>query len=142
VAINYGLGGDGPSADTVTDPQKLFQALPGKAKKYAYLRDVQGDVLGRWFVSEKSKDTIVKMNTGSGKTTVGLLILKSCLNEGLYPVAYFAPDNYLCSQVQAEATALGLKFTDEPRSPAYLINQYISKCTFLTQGSEYDSRES
>jgi hypothetical protein len=22
------------------------------------------------------------------------------------------------------------------------INQYISKCTFLTQGSEYDSRES
>jgi hypothetical protein len=23
-----------------------------------------------------------------------------------------------------------------------VINQYISKCTFLTQGSEYDSRES
>jgi hypothetical protein len=43
VAINYGSGNGGPSADTVTDPQNLFQALPAKDKKYAYLRDVQGD---------------------------------------------------------------------------------------------------
>ena len=39
MALNYASLASGPSADTVTDPQKLFQALPGKAKKYAYLRD-------------------------------------------------------------------------------------------------------
>ena len=38
--INYGVITGGPTADTVTDPQKLFQALPAKAAKYAYLRDV------------------------------------------------------------------------------------------------------
>lgn len=38
-------------------------------------------VLEQWFEKHASKDTIVKMNTGSGKTTVALLILKSCLAE-------------------------------------------------------------
>jgi hypothetical protein len=32
---------------------------------------------------------------------------------------------------------LAVRFADRDH-----INQYISKCTFLTQGSEYDSRES
>ncbi|HEY5063383.1 MAG TPA: helicase C-terminal domain-containing protein [Xanthobacteraceae bacterium] len=125
MAINYGSSGNGPSADTVTDPQKLFQALPAKEKKYAYLRDVQGDVLGKWFLAEKQKDTVIKMNTGSGKTTVGLLLLKSSLNESVYPAAYFAPDNYLCSQVEAEANALGLKFTNDPRSAEYLTGRAV-----------------
>jgi Helicase C-terminal domain/Type III restriction enzyme, res subunit len=123
MAINYGSGTNGPSADTVTDPQKLFQALPAKSKKYAYLRDVQGDVLGKWFAAEKQKDTVIKMNTGSGKTTVGLLLLKSSLNDGVQPAAYFAPDNYLCSQVETEAKALGLKFTDDPRSAEFLAGR-------------------
>ena len=85
MAIKYDSGTKGPSADTVTDPQKLFHALPAKDKKYAYLRDVQGDVLGKWFAAEKQKDTVIKMNTGSGKTTVGLLLLKSTLNEVSIP---------------------------------------------------------
>jgi superfamily II DNA or RNA helicase len=67
-ALNYASLASGPSVDTVTDPQKLFQALPGKAKKYAYLRDVQGDVLGKWHSSRKPTDAVVKMNTGGGKT--------------------------------------------------------------------------
>lgn len=45
MALNYAGMGVGPSADTVTDPQKLFQALPNKARAYSYLRDVQGEVL-------------------------------------------------------------------------------------------------
>ncbi len=136
MAINYGSGAGGPSADTVTDPQKLFQALPAKGKKYAYLRDVQGDVLGKWFAADKHNDTIIKMNTGSGKTTVGLLLLKSSLNEGIYPSAYFSPDNYLCSQVEAEAKALGLKFTDDPtfrRSPdPHYVILHRANCTSIS----------
>ena len=52
--INYGAITGGPTADTVTDPQKLFQALPAKAAKYAYLRDVQGDVLRKWYETRAS----------------------------------------------------------------------------------------
>ena len=120
MALNYTGIGVGPSASTVTDPQKLFQALPNKARAYSYLRDVQGEVLKAWDKQRTQKrDVVIKMNTGGGKTTVGLLMLRSCLNEGVRPAAYFCPDNYLCSQVIREANNLGLRTTDNPRSVEY-----------------------
>lgn len=61
-------------------PVEIFSAL-SRSNKYSYLRNVQSEVLEQWFEKRTSKDTIVKMNTGSGKTTVALLILKSCLAE-------------------------------------------------------------
>ena len=56
------------------------------------------------------------MNTGGGKTVVGLLALKSCINEGVGPAVYVAADHYLCSQVRSEAADLGLAVVEEPRS--------------------------
>ncbi len=120
MALNYTGTGVGPSANTVTDPQKLFQALPNKARAYSYLRDVQGEVLKAWDGQRtQTRDVVIKMNTGGGKTTVGLLMLKSCLNEGVRPAAYFCPDNYLCSQVIREAANLGIRTSDDPRSVEY-----------------------
>lgn len=120
MALNYTGTGLGPSANTVTDPQKLFQALRNKARAYSYLRDVQGEVLKAWDGQRtQTQDAVIKMNTGGGKTTVGLLMLKSCLNEGVRPAAYFCPDNYLCSQVIREAADLGIRTTDDPRSVEY-----------------------
>jgi hypothetical protein len=116
MAINYGSITGGPTADTVTDPQKLFQALPAKAVKYAYLRDVQGEVLRNWYDVRSQHDVVIKMNTGGGKTVVGLLALKSCINEGAGPAVYVAADHYLCSQVASEASSLGLAVVTEPRS--------------------------
>lgn len=43
------------------------------------------------------------MNTGSGKTVAGLMILQSCLNEEKGPAVYVVPDNYLVAQVCEEA---------------------------------------
>lgn len=65
------------------------------------------------------------MNTGSGKTVVGLLILKSCLNEGKGPAVYLTPDNYLVGQVLAEANALGLTTTIDPASAQFLAGKAI-----------------
>lgn len=113
------LGGDRP-VDTLLDPRDIFDALPGKAAKYTYLRDVQGEVLRGWFERRTEKDVVLKMNTGAGKTVVGLLLLKSCLNEKLGPAAYFAPDNYLVGQAMAEAKALGVDVTDDPASGDFL----------------------
>jgi replicative superfamily II helicase len=90
---------EGSTVDTVTDPQKIFHALPAKALKYEYLRDVQGEVLTKWLPIKTQRDVVIKMNTGGGKTVVGLLALKSCLNEGAGPAVYVAPDHYLCDQV-------------------------------------------
>lgn len=96
----------------VIDTTKIFDILPGKNEKYdGYLREVQSEVLKEWFLkSRDKKDSIIKMNTGSGKTVVGLLILQSYINEGYGPCVYVVPDNYLLEQVKLEAQHLNIKY--------------------------------
>lgn len=59
------------------------------------------------------------MNTGSGKTVVGLMILQSCLNEEKGPAVYVVPDKYLVTQVCAEARRLGIQ-TATDRDDIYI----------------------
>ena len=59
-----------------THPRDIFMALPNKSKDYAYPRDVQTEVWNQWFENRNEKNNIIKMNTGSGKTVVGLMILR------------------------------------------------------------------
>lgn len=94
------------------NPRDIFMSLTGKDDKYQYPRDVQGEVWKQWFEVRQNRDTIIKMNTGSGKTIVALLILQSCLNEGKGPALYVVPDNYLVEQVLSQAEALGIKVTN------------------------------
>ncbi len=94
------------------NPRDIFMALTGKDNKYQYPRDVQGEVWKQCFNVRQNKDTIIKMNTGSGKTLVALLILQSCLNEGVGPALYVVPDKFLVEQVKTQADALGIKVTD------------------------------
>jgi hypothetical protein len=70
-------------------------------------------------VSQARFYLVIKMNTGGGKTIVGLLIARSCLNEEAGPVAYLVPDNYLVDQVCNEAGRLGIDTTTDPRAFAY-----------------------
>ena len=119
------LGGGG-AIDTSIQPREIFGLLPKKqATKYQYLRDVQSEVLDQWFEKRNQKDVVIKMNTGGGKTVVGLLLLKSCLNEKKGPVVYIAPDKYLVQQVLVEAGALGLDVTEDPRSAHFLQGRSI-----------------
>jgi replicative superfamily II helicase len=91
--INFGLIGVGSAADTILAPRDIFNALPNKnAHKFQYPRDVQSQVWSKWFERRDKQNLIVKMNTGGGKTVVGLLILKSSLNEGKSPAVYICPD--------------------------------------------------
>ena len=92
-----------------TDPTVIFSGLTERNEKYGYLRNVQDEVLRAWYANREKKDKIIKMNTGSGKTVVGLLILKSCLNEKKGPAVYVVPDRYLVKQVCKEARLLGIK---------------------------------
>lgn len=99
--------------DTV-EPREIFLSLTNKAPKYnGYLRDVQTEVLEMWYQNRNKKDNIIKMNTGSGKTVVGLLLLKSCMNENKGKCVYVVPDNYLVEQVIKEANDLGVNVTKD-----------------------------
>lgn len=88
-------------------------SLPQKDKRYEYPRDVQSEVWRKWFAVRQQKNCIVKMNTGSGKTVVGLVMLQSCLNEEMGPAAYIVPDKYLVTQVCEEAQKLGIQVTQD-----------------------------
>lgn len=107
------------------EPRDIFMSLPSKEKKYEYPRDVQSDVWKKWFEHRQNKNNIIKMNTGSGKTTVGLLILKSCLNEGVGPAVYVVPDGYLVNQVCKEAQSLGLETSTDEKDIKFIRNQSI-----------------
>lgn len=113
------------SNQTVIEPRDIFMALPKKDKIYGYPRDVQTEVWKQWFDKRNEKNTIIKMNTGSGKTVVGLTILQSCLNEGKGPAVYVVPDNLLREQVIEEATKLGIRTASDEGDYYFRGNEAI-----------------
>ncbi len=78
-----------------------------------------------WFDARDANDNVIKLNVGSGKTLVGLLLLQSSLNEGKGPALYVSPDNQLMQQVIQEAAALGIEVTDDRRDPDYVAGEKI-----------------
>ena len=124
----------GPSAaDTKIHPRDIFAALPARSSRYEYLRDVQREVFDGWFGRRAERDLVIKMNTGNGKTLVGLMLLKSALNEHAGPAAYLTPDPvYLVDQVEAAARDLGLSTSRDPRDPAVASGSAILLATVKT----------
>lgn len=112
-------------------PRDIFAALP-REPGYEYLRGPQDQILDQWHNRRDENDLVVKLNTGGGKTVVGLLIAQSCLDDGSGPVAYLVPDHYLAAQVRKEAIAMGIEVTDEPSSYKYASGSAILVDTFQT----------
>lgn len=123
--IDFRKVGSSQKATELLSPRDIFNSLPAKATGFGYLRDVQGQVLDAWDRRRSERDVTIKMNTGAGKTIVGLLILQSCLNEGIAPALYVAPDIYLAQQVQEQAKKLGIRSISDPESTQYLNGQSI-----------------
>lgn len=113
------------SQSSSIEPRDIFMALPEKSEYYEYPRDVQSEVWKQWFESRDNKNTIIKMNTGSGKTVVGLTILQSCLAEGKGPAVYVVPDTYLIKQVCNEAKKLGVKTTQDEDDYDFIMKRAI-----------------
>lgn len=107
-----------------TDPRKIFTTLKRDARFKRPL-DEQADVLDLWYGRRNAKDLTLKMNTGGGKTVVGLLCLQSSLNENIKPAVYITPDNFLVTQVLQEAKALGILATDDEKNPDFLAGRAI-----------------
>jgi hypothetical protein len=122
------------------DPSKIFDLLPKQNSRYAYLRANQAAVLDQWLGVREKRDLIAKMNTGAGKTLLGILMLQSTLNEGIYPALYLCPDNYLARQVMAEANELEIRVVDDPAddlpgAPKVRVRQESSSSLRLRSGS-------
>lgn len=115
----------GTSKSKAIDPREIFMSLPARDRQYEYPRDVQSEVWKKWFEKREQKNAVIKMNTGSGKTVVGLMILQSCLNEGKGPAVYVVPDKYLAVQVCNEAKKLGILAVSDQDDYNYIENRAI-----------------
>lgn len=90
------------------DPVQLFYEELIQKPNYNFLRDNQTEFLRKWHGERGDRDIIGIMETGSGKTLLGLLMLYSKLSEGVGPAAYFCPDNQLVEQVRSQASLYGI----------------------------------
>ena len=110
--------------DDVLHPREVFFTLD-RGPGFSFPRDIQTEVMNRWFDDRDQPDSVIKLNVGSGKTLVGLLLLQSSINEGKGPALYVAPDKQLSQQVIREAEALGLEVTEDPRDADYQAGEKI-----------------
>ena len=117
--IDLGALNKGPGREPAVHPRDIFNALPNKPRGMDYLRGPQDQVLQKWWDRRPARDLVIKMNTGGGKTIVGLLVAQSSLAKGAAPAAYLVPDHYLAEQVTAEAERLGIAVTDNARDMDY-----------------------
>lgn len=91
------------------DPIEIYDTLD-RAHDKGPLRPSQKAVLREWNARQaKTRDFIVKLHTGQGKTLVGLLMLQSRLNAGEGPVVYLCPDHFLIAQTCEQARQFGIR---------------------------------
>lgn len=93
--------------DLPIHPIDIFQGLFHK-EGYSYLRGIQEEVLNSWHSIRDHRDVLCKMNTGSGKTLVSLLMLHSKMNEGVGTSLYLCPDKQLLEQAKKQAELYGI----------------------------------
>lgn len=95
-------------SEKLVDPIKIFDKLT-KEEGYGYLRGNQVDFLEKWSNKRKEENIVGILNTGAGKTLIGLLMLMSKMNELGEPVIYLCPDNQLVGQVVDQAKNYGIQ---------------------------------
>ena len=79
-----------------------------KAPGFNDLWSSQADALKLWFKRRTERDLVIKLNTGGGKTLVGLLIAQSIVNEHRGPVLYLCPTVQLRDQIIDQSKQYGI----------------------------------
>jgi hypothetical protein len=96
------------SRNKEVDPEKIFESLTLRGT-VENLWTPQGQALEDWHKRRAEADIIVEMNTGGGKTLVGLLIAQSLLNEHERPVLFVCPTKQLVEQAAEKALECGIE---------------------------------
>ena len=111
VPINFGKLAPPKTPKRPTDPLEIFRGLRVTDRAINDLWLAQGDALRTWDKERHVKDTAIVLNTGAGKTLVGLLAAQSLVNETNGHVAYACSSIQLIEQTSAKAAGYGLEVT-------------------------------
>ena len=98
-----------------TDPIRIFETLPSLSGTFNDLWRGQDKALTEWNAARDRQDVLVSLNTGAGKTIVGLLIAQSLVNEGLQNVLYVCSTIDLVRQTSEEAVRIGVDHSTRVR---------------------------
>lgn len=119
--------------DLPTEPIEIFRRLPKKSN-INDLWNSQAQALEEWYKRRNEKDLVLKLNTGGGKTLVGLIILQSIMNETKGRTLYLCPNIQLVEQTFLKAEQYGIsavKYTSgEKLNEAFLNGKSIMIATY------------
>ena len=93
------------------DPVELFQKIKVSDPNINDLWLAQGDALREWHKNREKNDVGVVLNTGAGKTLVGLLVAQSLVNETRGKILYACSSIQLVEQTAEKAKGYGLDVT-------------------------------
>lgn len=99
------------AASRETEPRALLRSLPVREGAINDLWDGQAQALAAWHDARRNPDNLILLNTGAGKTIVGLIVAESLRRESQGNVVYICPTNDLAKQVSKEAAKIGLDYT-------------------------------
>lgn len=125
---------DKKAAPDLTDPLKLFETLDRKTS-HTTLRPAQKEALAQLHARRGEKDLVLKMPTGTGKSTVGLLWARARMSENKRPGVYLCPTKQLVEQVLDEATRVKIRAHAYPGGERHpheecLAGEAVLVCTY------------
>ena len=94
-----------------TDPFEIFAKTPNLKNVPNDLWKGQAEALSRWHKNRASSDNMILLNTGAGKSIVGVLIAQSLVNEAVGPVVFACSTIDLVEQTARECDRLGLLYS-------------------------------
>ena len=100
--------GKNQQAQTFVDPVDIFRSSTVTDQNVNDLWLGQGDALREWHRERQLEDIGVVLNTGAGKTLVGLLIAQSLVNETHRQVVYACSSIQLIEQTAEKAHGYGI----------------------------------
>ncbi|NML63479.1 DEAD/DEAH box helicase family protein [Massilia sp. RP-1-19] len=105
--IDFGSLIGAKQEEVVYDLEKFYGALDVKGT-HTEPRPAQREAMRALTERSGQKDSVLKVSTGAGKTTVGLLYLYGYMRVTGEPVVFLCPTSQLIDQVLEEAARLGI----------------------------------
>ncbi len=118
--FDFASGLTSTEEEIIIDPEEIFRRQASGKNLWIG----QGDIVRDWHKNRDKNDILIAMDTGMGKTIVGLLIAHSIMNEKNKKVIYLCASKQLVEQTVAEANELGIKVS------SYISGKYNNEFAF------------
>jgi tetratricopeptide (TPR) repeat protein len=99
------------STSAPLDPIEIFKRTPNLKDAPNDLWKGQAEALAKWHENRDASDNAIILNTGAGKSLVGILIAQSLVNEQIGPIVLACSTIDLVYQTSRECDRIGIKYS-------------------------------